>query len=1282
MLNNYLKSISLIVVCCLSFQLKAQLACGYVFSYSSNTPYQALPFGEGTITLAAGFDSPDDPFDISPTDEDFFPNQSIGFPFQFNGQSYTHLGVATNGWIWFGQTSPVRAAGLVVPFTNILSSDFPIEGIVSALNADLEGRWTATDAGIRTRLSGDAPNRTFVIEWKNFKSLDDAEGTGFCGENRNRFDFQIILQENNNQIHFSYNTSPYCWQGYEQFFQIGLRGQDRSDAHTRNIGTGTQAWERSSLGMNHATATMRSSSPVTFPAENARFTFQPGTPATITWLGINNNWFDPINWNPQVVPMRCNDVIIPSGLSYYPELTGNQPSECANLTVSEGAAINIQTSYNSFLSCYGSLLNNGVITNNTNTFITLAGGSGQSLGGEGFFISTDLYITGSSTYSLTNDLVVRNLQINEGSTLKLLDQILDVYSIRQIGTLDQGSGLLVIEGDPASVELTDSTFIENQGTTFFGNGEVWANQSNQLVPSIQYNNLWVRTNKDFRVQLGSESDFSCRNLLFYNPGEPGGIAETARNIQVTGAFRLGIDSLPGTELILNHQIQRNQSGGQFEMGKQDQLLVKFANSSAISGFADPNFKGDVTYSSNQQQAVMKGSYQNLKIAGSGLRLVNGKINLRGILELENGTLQTNDSLHLKSDSLGTALISGRGEGVLQGTVEMEHFVHGNGTQYILYASPFEQLNWNAIDDHFELSYVGGSGSTLGQGIWEFTEQEANPGFAAGWHTRNTQENQLLNMKAYLASVNGNQVIKARGTVKTGLQKTGVSANSSEAAGKGWNLVGNPYPSPIDWNAVSQSQSALLSKTLVKSGAGNRYNGHYASWLPLGSNEGIGINGATRYVGSMEGFFVRAFAHDTLVLNNSHRADVLNTKSVQVPEQIPFVRLSLTSGETADETVVYFSQQCSNTEAADGQDAVKIPSLPGKSYWCSAKDSIQLAIQGRNRLQQEDSVALEVVVAQSGYYQMRLSEITHFPATAMVFLEDRLNNTYQNMRQQPSYQVFLNEGTISGRFYLHVTQGIQVNTFDEGCSGNEGRITLNNATGVNWDVRVYNPSDSLVGERNSFTGTWEVIGLRADEYRIHFMMSGQSLEIDEYVTVENGNGIVAQLTASASEIKMEEEELVLTCMNQDAENIFWDLGDGTMVSGESEIAHVYQNSGNFQVVMTVRKGTCSDTAIADVMVINITGIEDADAVGQMVVKLYPNPASSVAFIQANITEPVKSAEVLVIDMAGRIVYQSEPKALFPGNLLEIPVAGLPNGTYETILLLDGKRKGLRLSVNHK
>ncbi len=280
MLKNYFTILVAFFACCTANKLCAQLACGYIFSYSSNTPYEAIPSGGSTATLAAGFDSPEDPFDISPTDEDFFPNQPIGFPFQFNGQTYTQLGVATNGWIWFGQTSPVRAAGLVVPFTNILSSDFPIEGIVSALNADLEGRWTSNDAGIRTRSSGTAPNRTFTIEWKNFKALDDAEGTGFCGDNRNRFDFQIILSENNNQIQFCYNTTAYCWQGYEQFFQIGLRGQDRSDSHTRSIGTGQSAWAQSSLGMNNATATMRSSSPVTFPAEGARFTFQPGGPAT------------------------------------------------------------------------------------------------------------------------------------------------------------------------------------------------------------------------------------------------------------------------------------------------------------------------------------------------------------------------------------------------------------------------------------------------------------------------------------------------------------------------------------------------------------------------------------------------------------------------------------------------------------------------------------------------------------------------------------------------------------------------------------------------------------------------------------------------------------------------------------------------------------------------------------------------------------------------------------------------------------------------------------------
>ncbi len=1263
----------------LPFSGVAQVACGYVFSYTNTTPYTPIAEGQGTLILASGADQPSIPDDTSPTDEDFYPQLEMGFPFQFNGHTYSKLGVSTNGWIWFGENNPVRAAGLVFPFTQVLNTPFPIEGIVSALNADLEGRWTAGQAQIRLRKNGVAPFRSLTIEWSNFKSLDDAEGTGFCGENRNRFDFQIILEEDQSKIHFAYNTAPYCWQGYEQFFQIGLRGQTPADAHSRSVQPGSQAWANSTQGFSHSTAVIRSGSPITLPAQNARYTFAPGLAQTLTWLGVSNNWFDPQNWSGQQVPGRCNPVIIPAGLSYYPELQGNQPASCENLTLQPGAALTIHANYGSHLAVFGNLVNQGVITNNANTYISLAGGEGKLLGGDGYFIGADLFVTAQSEYRLSNDLVLRNLEINEGSALRLDQYILDVWGIRQRGTLDQGSGVLVIEGSESAVQLSDSTFIAGQGTTFFGNGEVWAQKTHQRVPSLHYHNLWVRTNKDYTVWLGSDADFSCHNLMFYNPGEAGGIAETARNISLSGSLSLGVDSLPGTELILNHRITRSADGGVFVMKGRDKLLIQYSsgNQTVLSGFQQPDFKGDVLYSSAMQQKVMKGSYQNLSIQGGGTRQAQGKVNLKGVLRLEGGLFQTNDSLLLKSDSLGTALISGSGQGSLVGEVEIERYIWGDGHQFLLYSSALQQQSWIDMQTDFTLSGDENAGWS-NHGIWEFSELESAGGFGEGWASREQAQTMLLQTRAYLASAEGNQVIRARGLVNNGNKNLVLRSSNAQA---GWNLAGNPYPSPIDWNLVIADQGTNVSAAMATAGKGNRFNGQFAVWLPLGEEEGLGINGATRYIGSQEGFFVRSFANDTLRLRNAHRVEVLNTRTVQVPESIPFVKLSLVSGARADETLVYFSQQANSTLAQDGVDAPKVPSLPGFNWLCSTKQGVELAIQGRARVSGRDTIPLSINMATAGAVQLRLAEIHHFPATAMIYLEDRAAGSFQNLRQQPTYGVSLPIGETSGRFFLHVHEGVTVQAFDAGCNGVSGRISFNNPTSSNWNLSIFNVNDSLIGSRNPLVGNWEVIDLSAGEYRLHFELAGTNIQVDEYVSVEPGNGIEALLEVSANEVKMEEEAVVLRNLSLNAEQVFWNLGDGTLINSTIDVEHVYQEAGLYSVVLTVSRGTCSDTAMAHIQVITVTGIEQADTQQAEVVRIYPNPANSVAWIRSGNNVPVQKAYFVVVDLTGKVVYQSPEKPLQPGALLEVPVTNLPAGHYEVAVFLDGQRKGCRLSVQH-
>jgi len=1263
------------------FSSEAQVACSYTFSYRTDLPFEPLTNSVETIILASGAANPGNPSAISPTDEDIFPGQPIGFSFQFNGQAYSHCGVATNGWIWFGEQNPIVAAGVVIPFTNVLQSETNIEGIISALNGDLEGRWTAGEASVRTRRSGAAPNRTFIIEWNNFKSMDDAEGTGYCGENRNRFDFQIILSENEQSVSFAYRASEYCWQGYEQFFQIGLRGSHRSDVHARSVVPGSNPWNNSLQGLNNSTVAIKSSSPTVLPAQNARFVFSPGLPQTAIWLGLNNNWHDAANWNPAIVPTRCTNVTIGSGASHFPQLSGNVPAHCANLIIHEGASLTLAENFNSFLSVSGNLVNNGVLINNTNTYISLSGSENQQLGGTGHFLDADLFITGASEYTLQNDLVIRNLHINHGASLKLSEFVLDVFSIIQEGVINQGSGVLVIEGDASVVQLNDSTFEEASGTTFFGNGEVWSNPLNQLVPSLTYNNLWIRTHKDQQVQIGTDEDFLCRNLMFYNPGEAGGLAVTHRSMQVSGDFKMGVDSLPGTRLQLNHPISRINGSGNFSMGNQDALHIKASPASqqqALTGFNHPYFAGSVHYDSNQNQTLVAGTYNNLRISGSGARTIQQKVNLKGVLKLDEGTLLTNDSLTLKSDSASTGLISGTGQGTIEGTVESERYIHGSGQQQVFISNPFEGLQ--LIDYAHAIPVPGPDGvaweENSNSSVWEYDPLSSGDQFTQAYYSLGASR-ELIRGKGYSVKLEGGSVLSSRGASAGGEINIPLLLSGNNSTFDGFNLIGNPYLSPIDWNKVASDQSPMISKTIYRMGTGNRYNGSLSAWLAISENEGLGINGAGPNIGIQEGFFVKAFSADTLRLKNSHRSDITRVDAVQVSTLRSFLKLSLVNGEKRDETLIWYDADNNSDEALEGQDAIKL-NLPNATMLFSQKANLNLAIQGRQTVTDSDSIPLGVQIANSGYYTFRLSEVVHFSATAMIYLEDRISGTFQNLRTEPDYSVFLNEGTIQNRFFIHYRAGIEANAIQEGCSGGDGQISFNNSSATLWDVRIVNSNDSIVAERSQVSGSWLVQALRADEYHVTYLLSGQSLQVDEWITINAGNAIEASMMASLTEVKQEEEEVVFTNTSSGSESVFWDLGDGMMLSGEDEVSHYYSDPGTYNVIMRVTRAECSDTAMVQVRVITITGIENAAT--QEPFSLFPNPASTLAYIKPDITETLSNLSYVVVDASGRIAYQRELQSLSPGELLELPVSDLPPGTYQ-VVINAGKFRGVsRLMVS--
>ena len=103
---------------------------------------------------------------------------------------------------------------------------------------------------------------------------------------------------------------------------------------------------------------------------------------------------------------------------------------------------------------------------------------------------------------------------------------------------------------------------------------------------------------------------------------------------------------------------------------------------------------------------------------------------------------------------------------------------------------------------------------------------------------------------------------AAGTASfVGTLNTGNFGSGLTRTGLGWNLVGNPYPSPIDWDALTG-----WTKTNVDNATYRHVNN--ATWAEYVG--GVGANGGTRYIAGEQGFFVgvtTGFTAGTLSMTN-------------------------------------------------------------------------------------------------------------------------------------------------------------------------------------------------------------------------------------------------------------------------------------------------------------------------------------------------------------------------------------------------------------------------------
>src|SRR4029077_10878591 len=119
---------------------------------------------------------------------------------------------------------------------------------------------------------------------------------------------------------------------------------------------------------------------------------------------------------------------------------------------------------------------------------------------------------------------------------------------------------------------------------------------------------------------------------------------------------------------------------------------------------------------------------------------------------------------------------------------------------------------------------------------------------------------------------------------------------------GWNLVGNPFPSTIDWNSPTGWTRTNLDGAIHTTDNGGTLI-QYAYWNGI-----AGTNGGSRYIASGQGFWVKASAAGpVLQANENSKASAAQTRFFREAPLTNLLRITMKIGSTRDETVIHFRE---------------------------------------------------------------------------------------------------------------------------------------------------------------------------------------------------------------------------------------------------------------------------------------------------------------------------------------------------------------------------------------
>ncbi|MFN5370217.1 MAG: T9SS type A sorting domain-containing protein [Bacteroidia bacterium] len=695
-------------------------------------------------------------------------------------------------------------------------------------------------------------------------------------------------------------------------------------------------------------------------------------------------------------------------------------------------------------------------------------------------------VTVSGSVTLINSLRVEdelsialsgNLQLESGASL-LVDN-----TFNNAGTYRNLSGTLVVNGElinSGTFEVNSGSFTANAGIQQL-NGAFSCNTGNVFIaPSMDvaggiFNAVAASVNLSGNLnQSGGEVWGSLDGSVFSISGDYN---------QTSGLYKeqSGILQLGG-QLAINGTFERNSGSVQFN-GTAPQTIPALAYhrvavsgsprqitlapgmlriSATVNGLALPTnctylkTNNTIQYDGIGNQEIAGFAYENLGLSRGGTKTLLASASVRDVLQLGSATAFDADGalnnriLTLISSADKTARIAPIPTSAsITGNVTIQRYTRGGLRSNRFIGSPVDTtggVKIKQLKDDILLYGPGGASNGFNNASlfttnhWVYDENLPN---GNEWRSPASINEVLPKGKGLLlfhcgtpnqAPINASTVPNAatvdfigtpnQGTIALPIQCTGVCVDADN--GNGWNLLANPYASPIDWMSADWTRSGVSGTLYIWNPALNQYASFNLN------NPAAATNGGSRYIAPSQGFFLKATStNPVLVINESVKASQFADSTLfRLAEPQEQLRLKVFNADesSGDEVLVQFHSAASESFEEE-LDALK-PSLPDVEINFAAKNELgeKFAAHVFNKpdLSVSDKLIPLELIAKNGFYTLVPEQLSTFDSKLHFILEDALTgNTYELAEKQAiAIEITSEEASrASNRFTLRITENL-------------------------------------------------------------------------------------------------------------------------------------------------------------------------------------------------------------------------------------------------------------------